>query len=90
MISCILHHQLIREFLPAMKDRNCGHIVGIASMAGMFGQPFMTDYSASKHAVVGLMDALHQELMRLGYDGVKTTTVNPSFVTTNLISNPRY
>jgi len=80
---------LIREFLPAMKERNSGHIVSIASMAGLFGQPFMTDYSATKHAVVGLMDALHQELLRMGYDGVKTTTVCPSFVTTIMISNPR-
>ena len=72
-----------------MKKKNHGHIISIASLAGQFGQPFMVDYSATKHAVVGMMDALHGELLRMGYDGVKTTTVSPPFVTTTLISNPR-
>ena len=42
----------IREFLPAMMKMNKGHIVNIASMAGLCGVPSTTEYSASKAALI--------------------------------------
>lgn len=44
---------MVKEFLPAMKERNFGHIVAIASMASYIGVPNGSVYSASKFGVKG-------------------------------------
>ena len=36
--------QTVREFLPAMIDRNDGYIVALSSMAGRGGVAYLTDY----------------------------------------------
>ena len=48
----------LERFLP----RNRGHLVNIASVAGKMGFPGGATYSASKHAVVGLSEAIRVEL----------------------------
>lgn len=55
-------HNGIVTFAPAMRERRCGHIVNTSSVNGL--NPFGTfgAYSASKFAVLGLSDALRQEL----------------------------
>ncbi|WP_405136675.1 SDR family oxidoreductase [Nocardia sp. NBC_01388] len=63
-------------------DQRRGHIVNIASVAGLIGSPGVATYCATKHAVVGLGTALHQELAPAG---VAVTTICPSFVNTELI-----
>lgn len=44
----------------------------------------MSDYSASKFGVVGLMEALEVECEVLGKQGVKFTTVCPGYIATRL------
>ena len=73
-----------RAFLPAMIERDRGHIVTIASAAGLIGAPKMTDYAASKHAVVGFDDALRSELRHLGHRGIRTTVICAYFISTGL------
>lgn len=63
--------------------RGKGHIVNIASVAGITAAPGVAVYCATKHAVVGLGSALHQELAPLG---VTVTTICPPFTRTELIS----
>lgn len=63
--------------------RGAGHIVNIASVAGVSAAPGVAVYCATKHAVVGLGAALHQELAP---QGVKVSTIAPSFVKTELIA----
>lgn len=41
-----------------MREKNCGHIVTIASMAGLTGAARLVDYCASKFAAVGFMESL--------------------------------
>jgi NAD(P)-dependent dehydrogenase (short-subunit alcohol dehydrogenase family) len=48
--------------LNRMIPRNRGHIVNISSQAGKFGAPGGATYSATKHAVVGLSEAVRGEL----------------------------
>lgn len=48
--------------LERMVPRDRGHIVNIASAAGKFGSPGGATYSATKHAVVGLTEAVRGEL----------------------------
>lgn len=64
-------------------DNGNGHIVNIASVAGVAASPGVAVYCATKHAVVGLGAALHQELAP---KGVKVTTICPGFVNTELIA----
>jgi len=70
-----------RLVIPRMAQRNSGHLVNIASMAGKVGIPNLVTYSATKHAVVGLSDALRVELQGTG---IKVSTVMPNVVDTRL------
>ncbi|MFH5208226.1 SDR family NAD(P)-dependent oxidoreductase [Antrihabitans spumae] len=63
-------------------ERGSGHIVNVASILGLLSPPGAATYCATKHAVVGLGEALHQELEPLG---VAVSTICPSFVNTELI-----
>ncbi|MCC7382579.1 MAG: SDR family NAD(P)-dependent oxidoreductase [Deltaproteobacteria bacterium] len=73
----------IRAVLPRMSDRDRGHVVNIASVAGKVGTPHAAVYSATKFAVVGLTEALRAE-----YDGtgIHFSYVMPALVDTELIS----
>jgi len=73
-----------RAFLPSMVAKGSGHIIMMASAAGLLGVPGMAAYSASKHAVIGLAESLRLELRKKGADGVKMTIVCPSFVNTGM------
>ena len=50
------HFWTVKAVLPSMMAANRGHIVSIASSAGVIGVPGLGDYCASKHAVVGFDD----------------------------------
>ena len=72
---------------PFMKARRAGHIVNVSSMAGFVGVFGLTDYCASKFAVVGFSEALRQELRPFGI-GVSVLcppdTDTPGFARENL------
>ncbi|HXZ99920.1 MAG TPA: SDR family oxidoreductase [Candidatus Binatia bacterium] len=77
-----------RAFLPTMIRRDTGHIVNIASAAGLIGTRRETDYAASKHAVVGFDEALRMELRRLA-SHVRTTVVCPYYIDTGMFAGVR-
>ncbi|TDH71765.1 hypothetical protein CCR75_001796 [Bremia lactucae] len=83
-VNVTAHFWTIKIFLPAMSKRNKGHIVSVASAAGIFGSPGMVDYGASKFAAIGLMTSLRQELHEAGLFGVHTTIICPGFVSTGM------
>ena len=70
-----------KVFTPIFKQQGSGHIVNIASMAGLLDVPRMASYNVSKAAVVALSTTLEQELMS---DGIHVSVVCPSFFQTNL------
>jgi NAD(P)-dependent dehydrogenase (short-subunit alcohol dehydrogenase family) len=88
MVDINLHGVIIgsklalERFLP----RRHGHLVNIASIAGKGGTANGATYSATKHAVVGLSDALRHELSR---SGVEVSVVMPVGVNTELYSGVR-
>lgn len=61
-----------------------GHIVSIASLAGMGGAPRLTDYCASKFAAVGFEESLRAELQDEGYPDIKSTVVCPFYINTGM------
>ena len=52
----------VLAFAPQMVEAGVGHIVNVASQAGLMTNVLLGMYSASKHAVVGLSEALYREL----------------------------
>lgn len=69
-----------------MMEKNHGHIVTVASIAGMIGAYQLTDYCASKFAAVGLDDSLRLELNCDGYDGIHCTVVCPYYINTGMFA----
>jgi short-subunit dehydrogenase len=77
---------MLQAFLPSMIDRGKGHVVNMASVAGLASMPTATSYSASKHAVVGLTEGLRGELKGRG---IKVTLLCPSYVRTPIYQSTR-
>jgi len=73
-----------KVFLPSMIARKQGHIVSLASIAGLFGSPKMITYGTTKFAVRGFMENLQNELFLEGHSKfIDLTTVFPAFVNSN-------
>lgn len=68
---------LTRLVVPGMIARGAGHVVNVASVAGLVPVPFNAVYSATKHAVVGFSRSLRLELRDAG---VGVSVVCPGFV----------
>jgi short-subunit dehydrogenase len=60
--------EMIRQSIPLLENGNQPAIVNIASMTGRRAMPSWTEYSASKHALVGLTEALRGEMTRFDID----------------------
>ena len=72
----------IAAVLPRMKAQGSGHIVNIASIAGMkVFTPIGTVYSATKYAVRAISEGLRVEV---GNSGVRVTIVSPGAVESEL------
>ena len=72
-----------KAFLPQMIERGRGHVVTIASAAGLIGVPKLTDYAASKWAAVGFDESLRAEL-RNSAPAIRTTVVCPFYIDTGM------
>lgn len=83
-VNIISYFYVTRAFLPDMLSRNEGHIVNMASAAGLTGVPGISSYCASKFAVVGWTESLRMEVKKLGKKNVRFTTICPSFVATGM------
>ena len=73
----------IQAALPGMRERPYGRIIAVASTAGLKGYPYVSAYSAAKHAVVGLVRSLALELASTR---VTVNSVCPGFTDTDLVA----
>ena len=69
--------------LPSMLERGAGHIVNVASVAGLMGAPYVTAYTSAKHAMIGLTRSLALEV---GPRGVAVNAVCPAYTDTDLVT----
>lgn len=70
--------------LPSMVERGAGHVVNVASVAGLRGEAYVSAYVAAKHAVVGLTRTLALEMKR---SGVRVNAVCPGYTATDLVDD---
>jgi short-subunit dehydrogenase len=75
---------LVHHLLPHMTRRGSGHIVNVASMAGLIGIPGLAPYTVTKFGLVGFSEALRIELAP---SGIGVTAVCPGVVDTPIIIN---
>jgi all-trans-retinol dehydrogenase (NAD+) len=75
----------VKAFLPGMLKRNSGHLVTIASAAGVIGITGLVDYSASKFGAFGYHEALTMELRR-NRSAVNTTLICPYYIDTGMFA----
>ena len=87
-VNTLAHFWTVKAFLPEMIDAGRGHIVTIASAAGVIGVAGLADYCASKWAAVGFNESLRVELKQAAPD-VRTTVVCPFFVNTGMFDGVR-
>lgn len=79
---------ITRAFLPAILANGKGHLVNIASAAGMASNPQMSVYVASKWAVIGWSESVRLELEARG-PHFHVTTVTPFYISTGMFEGVR-
>ena len=75
------------EAYAIMREQGHGHIINVASMAGLSPSPMEGAYCATKHAVVGLTQTLRAEAMAFGVD---VSVVCPGVIGTPMIDTGTY
>jgi len=88
-VNTAAHFWTVKSFLPAMIKENKGHIITIASAAGMLGVPGLADYCASKFGAFGFDESIRVYLRKMGHTGVKTTCVCPYYINTGMFEGAK-
>lgn len=74
-------------FVPRLKKQGFGHVLNIASSAGLLCLPRMGAYNAAKAGVIAISETLAAEL---GGTGVGVTVLCPSFFQTDIVNSGRF
>jgi NAD(P)-dependent dehydrogenase (short-subunit alcohol dehydrogenase family) len=74
---------VIRFVMPYLRKQRFGHIINIASIAGITGGTGWAVYAAAKHAVIGLSEVLAADVKALG---IKVTAVAPGAFRTSFLT----
>ena len=81
-INVMAHVYAARALLPRMIERGGGHLVSVASAAGLLSQIGDAAYSATKHAAVAFAESL---AITHGEQGIKVSVACPQAVATRMI-----
>ncbi|KAF7332295.1 hypothetical protein MKEN_00110700 [Mycena kentingensis (nom. inval.)] len=86
-VNTLAHFWTLKAFLPGMIAKKKGHIVTVASVMGIHGVAQMTDYCASKAALINLNRSLRSELdKRYNCPEIRTTLVCAGHIHTQLFA----
>ena len=75
----LFYRECMEMLLAAGAEHRQAHVINTASIAGKYGQPWVSVYSATKFAVVGFSQSMHRELST---QGIKSVALCPAFVDT--------
>jgi NAD(P)-dependent dehydrogenase (short-subunit alcohol dehydrogenase family) len=75
--------RVTQAVLPRMRERRKGRILMMSSVSGFVTPPTQGAYSASKHAIEALSNALRHELYPFG---IHTILIQPGYIMTNIQS----
>lgn len=78
---------VIRAVMPIFRNRNAGHFINISSNAGYVGFANAASYNAAKFAVIGISEALAEEVKQFG---IKVTVVAPGQFRTSFMDSLKY
>jgi NAD(P)-dependent dehydrogenase (short-subunit alcohol dehydrogenase family) len=81
-VHVMAHVYAARALLPGMIERGAGHMVNVASAAGLLNQIGDAAYSATKHAAVSFAESL---AITHAADGIGASVVCPQYVATPLL-----
>lgn len=73
-----------KRLVPAMKAADEGHILNVASIAGLNGVANFAGYVGTKHAVRGISHSMYMELRDFG---IKVSTIYPGSIQTNFFDS---
>ena len=76
--------RITKLVLPEMIKQKGGTIAVTSSIAGKFGFPLRSAYSASKHALYGFFETLHAEYFS---KKIRVVMISPGFINTNISMN---
>ncbi len=77
----------IKVAVPHMSDGRGGSIILVSSMLGLRGGGYMAHYASAKHAVVGLMNSLANELAP---QWIRVNSIHPGNILTPMIDNDQF
>lgn len=72
---------LTRALIPSMREKECGVILNISSVVGIYGNVGQTNYAASKAGVIGMTKTWAKEL---GKKGIRANVVAPGFIISDM------
>ena len=71
-------------FLPKMREKKEGHVIGVSSVGGLIGTPFNDCYCATKFALEGLFESMASTNKNFG---IQTSLVEPGAILTAFVGN---
>lgn len=78
--------RVVRAVAPLMRERGSGAIINVGSLAGLVAAPYAGLYSASKHAVEAITEAMHYEMSPFG---IRVSVIQPGAFDTGFGSRAR-
>jgi NAD(P)-dependent dehydrogenase (short-subunit alcohol dehydrogenase family) len=78
---------VIRHAMPYLRKQGYGHIIDISSNAGYLGFANAASYNAAKFAIIGISEALAQEVQSFG---IKVTVIAPGQFRTEFMNSIQY
>ncbi|KAG9031897.1 hypothetical protein FRB95_002103 [Tulasnella sp. JGI-2019a] len=90
-VNLLSHFWTLKAFLPDMIKQKTGHVVTVASAMGIVGVAQMSDYNATKAALINLNESLRCELEHIHQTPkIRTSLVITGYVTTPMFSKSSY